>query len=76
MRANKWLLDLERNFEINGCTEVQKVHLLQEEAGIWWNTKRQLLIRELGNITAPTWDRFKEEFDNCFFPEMTKQQKA
>ncbi|XP_040987676.1 uncharacterized protein LOC121235394 [Juglans microcarpa x Juglans regia] len=46
------------------------------EAGIWWDTKRQLLIRELGNITILTWERFKEEFENRFFPESRKTQKA
>ncbi|KAF5458599.1 hypothetical protein F2P56_022620 [Juglans regia] len=79
MKANKWLLDLDRTFEISGCTEEQKVqyvgHLLQGEAGIWWDTKRQLLTRELGNITILTWERFKEEFDNRFFPESMKIQK-
>lgn len=68
LRANKQLIDLERTFDIIGCTEEQKVqhdgHLLQVEAGIWWDTKRQLLIRELGNITALTRERFMEEFDD------------
>ncbi|XP_041004042.1 uncharacterized protein LOC121249399 [Juglans microcarpa x Juglans regia] len=51
-------------------------HLLRGEAGTWWDTKRQLLIRELGNIGALTCERFREEFDNRLFPESTKQQKA
>ncbi|XP_041020441.1 uncharacterized protein LOC121262076 [Juglans microcarpa x Juglans regia] len=80
MKANKRLLDLDRTFEISSCTEEQKVqyagHLLQGEAGIWWDTKRQLLIRELRNITILIWERFMEEFDNRFFPESTKTQKA
>ncbi|XP_042939451.1 receptor like protein 27-like [Carya illinoinensis] len=52
MKANKWVLDL------NGCTEEQKVqytrHLLQGEASIFWDTRRELLIRELDNIAALT----------------------
>ncbi|KAF5442876.1 hypothetical protein F2P56_035488 [Juglans regia] len=71
---------MKQTFEISGCTEEQKVqyarHLLQGEAGIWWDTKKQRLIRELGNITILTWERFKEEFDNRFFPESMKTQKA
>ncbi|KAF5458612.1 hypothetical protein F2P56_022629 [Juglans regia] len=80
MKTNKWLLDLDRTFEINGCIEEQKVqyagHPLQGKAGILWDTKRQLLIRELCNITALTCDRFKKEFNNQFFPESMKTQKA
>lgn len=37
---------------------------------------RQLLIWEPGNIATLTWKRFKDGFDNMFFPESTKQQKA
>ncbi|XP_040999474.1 uncharacterized protein LOC121260158 [Juglans microcarpa x Juglans regia] len=80
MKANKWLLDLDRTFKISDCTEEQKLqnakHLLQGEVGIWWDTKRQLLITELGNITILTWERFKEEFDNRFVPNSMKTQKA
>lgn len=80
MRTNKWLLDLDRTFEISNCTKEQKVHyarhLLQGEASIWWDTERQLLIRELGDIPALTFERFREEYDNPFFPDSMKQQKA
>ncbi|XP_035543566.1 uncharacterized protein LOC118347659 [Juglans regia] len=80
MKANKRLLDLDRTFEISSCKEEQKVqyvgHLLQGKVRIWWDTKRQLLIRKLGNINALTWGRFKEEFDNRFFPESIKTRKA
>lgn len=48
----------------------------QGEADVWWDTKRLLLARELGNLTALTWDQFKMEFNNRFFLEMAKQQKA
>lgn len=44
LRANKWLIDLDRTFDISGFTESQKVqyagYLLQGEADIWWDTKR------------------------------------
>ncbi|XP_041001627.1 uncharacterized protein LOC121247325 [Juglans microcarpa x Juglans regia] len=74
------ILRQNQTFEISGCTEEQKVqyigHLLQGEVGICWDTKRQLLVRELGNIATLTWDRFKDVFDNRFFPESVKQQKA
>ncbi|KAF5471874.1 hypothetical protein F2P56_008638 [Juglans regia] len=80
LRANKWLIDLDRTFDINGCTENQKVqyagHLLQGEAGIWSDVKMKLLAQELGDITTLTWERFKNEFDSRFFLETAKYQKA
>ncbi|XP_041016159.1 uncharacterized protein LOC121258682 [Juglans microcarpa x Juglans regia] len=72
-------MDLERTY-ICGCTEDQKVlyagYLFQGEAGIWWDMRRQLLVRELGSLAALSWERFKEEFDNRFFPYSIKQLKA
>ncbi|XP_040994283.1 uncharacterized protein LOC121240821 [Juglans microcarpa x Juglans regia] len=80
LKAEKWIMDLERTYEICGCTEDQKVlyagYLFQGEAGIWWDTRRQLLVRELGSLAALSWERFKEEFDNRFFPDSAKQLKA
>ncbi|KAF5445214.1 hypothetical protein F2P56_034280 [Juglans regia] len=80
MRANKWLIDLDRTFDISVCTKNQKVqyvgHVLQGEAGIWWDTKRQLLALELGDVATLTWEQFKKEFDSSFFLETIKQQKA
>ncbi|KAF5445211.1 hypothetical protein F2P56_034278 [Juglans regia] len=73
-------MDLERTYEICGCTQDQKVlyagYLFQEEARMWWDTRRQLLVRELGSLAALSWERFKEEFDNRFFPDSAKQLKA
>lgn len=80
MKADRWIKDLERTFEISGCTETQKVpyagHLLQGEAGLWWDTKRKLLRQELRENVTPTWERFKMEFDDRFFPESVKQRKV
>lgn len=60
--------------------EDQKVHydghLFLEEVVIFWDTKRQLLILELGIIVALTWKRFKEEFDKHFFRKTINQQKS
>ncbi|KAF5465282.1 hypothetical protein F2P56_015302 [Juglans regia] len=30
----------------------------------------------IGDVATLTWERFKREFDSCFFPEMAKQQKV
>ncbi|XP_035542086.1 uncharacterized protein LOC118344795 [Juglans regia] len=63
LRAEKWIIDLERTYEICGCIEDQKVlyagYLFQGEAGTWWDMRR-----------------FKEEFDNISFPDSVKQLKA
>ncbi|XP_041011368.1 uncharacterized protein LOC121255154 [Juglans microcarpa x Juglans regia] len=80
LRAKKWIIDLERTYKICGCTDDQKVlyarYLFQGEAGIWWDTRRQLLVGELGSLAALSWERFKEEFDNRFFLNSVKQLKA
>ncbi|KAF5451903.1 hypothetical protein F2P56_026959 [Juglans regia] len=73
-------MDLEITYEICGCTEDQKVlyagYLSQEEVGIWWDTRRQLLVRELGSPAALSWKGLKEEFDNRLFLDSVKQLKA
>ncbi|XP_042983320.1 uncharacterized protein LOC122312717 [Carya illinoinensis] len=80
LRVEKWIIDLERTYEICGCLEDQKVlyagYLFQGEVGIWWDTRRQLLVRELESMATLSWERFKEEFDNRFFPDSVKQLKA
>ncbi|KAF5472309.1 hypothetical protein F2P56_009036 [Juglans regia] len=80
LRARRWIEDLERTFEVCGCTEAQMVlygcYLLQGKAANWWQTKRQLLEMELGSFAAVSWQRFKKEFDDRFFPISARRQKA
>ncbi|KAF5458523.1 hypothetical protein F2P56_022546 [Juglans regia] len=80
LRAGRWISDLEKTFEICGCTETQKVlyasYLLQGDATAWWETKRELLVMELGSIAAVSWVRFKREFNDRFFPNTMRKQKA
>ncbi|XP_040998156.1 uncharacterized protein LOC121244199 [Juglans microcarpa x Juglans regia] len=80
LRAGRWISDLEKTFEICGCTETQKVlyasYLLQGDATAWWGTKRELLEMELGSIAAVSWPRFKKEFNDRFFPNTMRKQKA
>ncbi|XP_035540222.1 uncharacterized protein LOC109013719, partial [Juglans regia] len=80
MRARRWILDLERTFEVCGCTEVQMVlyasYMLQGEAAYWWETKRSLLEMEFGSLAAVSWQRFKKEFDDQYFPVSVRRQKA
>ncbi|KAF5481534.1 hypothetical protein F2P56_002175 [Juglans regia] len=80
LKAEKWIMDLVRTYEICGCTEDQKVlyagYLFQGEARIWWDMRRQLLVRELGSLVALSCERFKEEFDNILFLDSVKQLMA
>ncbi|KAF5470927.1 hypothetical protein F2P56_011413 [Juglans regia] len=59
LKAEKWIIDLERTYEICGCIEKQK-----------------LLVKDLGSLVALSWERFKEKFDNRFFPDSVKQLKT
>ncbi|KAG6676615.1 hypothetical protein I3842_15G160600 [Carya illinoinensis] len=80
LQARRWIRDLERTFEVFGCTEAEKVlyasYLLQGEAADWWKTKRELLEMELGSFAAVSWLRFMKEFDDRFFPIFVRRQKA
>ncbi|XP_041017964.1 uncharacterized protein LOC121260188 [Juglans microcarpa x Juglans regia] len=80
LSAGRWISDLEKTFEICGCTETQKVlyasYLLQDDATAWWGTKRELLEMELGSIAAVFWPRFKKEFNDRFFLNIMRKQKT
>ncbi|XP_035551112.1 uncharacterized protein LOC118349689 [Juglans regia] len=80
LNARRWIEDLERTFEVCGCIEAQMVlygsYMLQGEAANWWETKRQVLEMELGSFAAVSWQRFKKEFDDSFFPISMRRQKA
>lgn len=79
MKLGKLIKDIERIFEICGCTEDQKVlynsYLFQVEAMTWWDAKRQLLIMELGSKEAISWERFEKKFGEHYFPTILRQQK-
>ncbi|XP_035549700.1 uncharacterized protein K02A2.6-like, partial [Juglans regia] len=51
-------------------------YMLQGEAAYWWETKRSLLEMELGSLAAVSWQRFKKEFDDRYFPVSVRRQKA
>ncbi|XP_028092598.1 uncharacterized protein LOC114292774 [Camellia sinensis] len=73
LKAETWLLEMEKLFEVFPYTEIQKVLLvtytLKDEARRWW-----LLIR---NTNANmTWARFNEIFYEKYFPQCFRDQKA
>ncbi|XP_028113943.1 uncharacterized protein LOC114311984 [Camellia sinensis] len=73
LKAETWLLEMEKLFEILPCTKIQKVLLatytLKDEARRWW-----FLIRNTnGNMM---WARFNEIFYENYFPQCFRDQKV
>ncbi|CAL5409671.1 unnamed protein product [Camellia sinensis] len=73
LKAEAWVLETEKLFEVFPCSEANKVLLatftLQEEARRWW-----MLIRETN--TVMTWAQFKESFFEKYFPQCVRDRKV
>ncbi|XP_028054209.1 uncharacterized protein LOC114258457 [Camellia sinensis] len=73
LKAETWLLEMEKLFEVFPCSETQKVLLatytLKDEARRWW-----LLIRN--NNGDMTWAQFNEIFYNNYFSQCFKDRKV
>ncbi|XP_028097058.1 uncharacterized protein LOC114296928 [Camellia sinensis] len=73
LKAEAWILETEKLFEVFPCSEAQKVFLatftLQEEARRWW-----MLIRDTNNTI--TWAQFKEAFYDKYFPQCIQDRKV
>lgn len=78
MMVERWIMDIERTFEVCGCIESQKLlyasYLLQGEAVVWCDTKRHLITMELGVVEGILWVIFKKKFDDHYF-RMFGQEK-
>ncbi|XP_059650518.1 uncharacterized protein LOC132296324 [Cornus florida] len=65
----KWIEDIEKYFEMMDCTEVQKrkigAFLLSGEARQWWQSETRMVV----DITTMTWDDFKTQFNDKYFPQ-------
>lgn len=72
IKVDIWISDLQELLEMLDCTDKQKVKYvglkLSGEALRWWKAKKQLLAMKLGQDVLITWDRFKREFNDRFFP--------
>ncbi|XP_028062423.1 uncharacterized protein LOC114265790 [Camellia sinensis] len=73
LKAETWLLEMEKLFEVFPRSKTQKVllatYMLKDEAQRWW-----LLIQtNNGNMT---WTQFNEIFYNKYFPQCFKDQKV
>ncbi|GFY85287.1 hypothetical protein Acr_04g0000250 [Actinidia rufa] len=73
VKANDWILAMEKNFRLLRCGEQQKVeigsYLLAGEASRWWNLKG---VREPGM----DWARFKVIFRDKFVPRALQNAKC
>ncbi|XP_030443795.1 uncharacterized protein LOC115666158 [Syzygium oleosum] len=71
-----WMEELEKAFEVLGCTEEEKVTLavyqLQGNANDWWKATRGVIFPA---GTAQTWAMFVEAFNGKYFSESAREQK-
>jgi hypothetical protein len=80
IESENWLVDVEEILQLAGCTEEQKVqytaYRLSGEAKRWWNAKKVLLVQELGNERAISWERFQKEFLQHYFSKILRDARA
>ncbi|XP_028055556.1 uncharacterized protein LOC114259719 [Camellia sinensis] len=73
LKAETWLLEMEKLFEVFPCSEIQKVLLatytLNDEAWRWW------LLVQNGN-TNMTWAQFNTIFYDKYFPQCFRDRKV
>ena len=76
-KAESWIMQMEKIFDVIGCTELQKVSfasfMLKGEAEHWWiSTKKTLPLEEYEILT---WRIFLEAFYEKYFPESVRDEK-
>ncbi|XP_050280765.1 uncharacterized protein LOC126721748 [Quercus robur] len=75
MATENWLLKMEKLLRALECTDAQKMvyatFSLQGSAERWWSCTEPLLRMELGGNTLITWEKFKEVFNETYFPDGT-----
>ncbi|XP_030477539.1 uncharacterized protein LOC115694587 [Syzygium oleosum] len=74
--APRWVEELEKAFEVLGCTKVERVTLvvyqLQDDANDWWKaTKGRVFLKG----TAQTWAMFTENFYGKYFSKSARERK-
>ncbi|KAJ4702887.1 Cellular nucleic acid-binding protein [Melia azedarach] len=74
--AEEWVRELEKIFRLIDCTDQQKVtcatYMLKGSASHWWEMTSRAQDMEGYNVT---WDRFKELFDEKYFPQSLRDDK-
>ena len=75
--AETWIMQMEKIFDMVGCTEVQKVYFssfkLKGEAEQWWRSTKKTLPLEEDEIL--TWTIFLEAFYEKYFPKSVRDEK-
>ncbi|XP_043699993.1 uncharacterized protein LOC122650663 [Telopea speciosissima] len=76
LQPMKWVKEMEKAFELLGCTEAQKLqcarYKLQHEAEAWWQTTKPILAAAHPELT---WEIFKEAFFGSYFPSCVRRKK-
>ncbi|KAL5570134.1 hypothetical protein UlMin_026709 [Ulmus minor] len=76
LKAEKWVTEMEKAFLVVRCTDVEKVdyaaYMLQEDAYDWW---RMVKCQHENDTEAFTWEMFKNEFFNQYFPKSVRREK-
>ena len=75
--AKTWIMQMEKIFDVVGCTEVQKVSfasfMLKGEAEHWWRSTKKTLPLEEDEIL--TWTIFLDGFYEKYFLESVREEK-
>jgi len=75
--AETWIMQMEKIFDMVGCTEVQKVYFasfkLKGEAEQWWRSTKKTLPLEEDEIL--TWTIFLDAFYEKYFPKSVWDEK-
>ncbi|XP_050915354.1 uncharacterized protein LOC127130378 [Lathyrus oleraceus] len=74
--AHTWVQEIEKIFRVMACTNAQKVlfgpHMLSKEAKYWWENTHQRM-EYVG--TTISWNNFKNEFLDKYFPDDVRNGK-
>ncbi|KAG5540173.1 hypothetical protein RHGRI_020413 [Rhododendron griersonianum] len=73
--AEAWLLQMEKIFDVLGCSEAQKVsfaaYKLQGGAEHWWRSAKQQYKDKQNELI---WSNFKKDFEEKYIPPAVKDQ--
>ncbi|XP_028109668.1 uncharacterized protein LOC114308295 [Camellia sinensis] len=76
LEAEKWLTEMEKLFPIFECTDDQKVtyatFMLQWIPNDWWQMEKRIHEHDANPYT---WERFKNAFNEKYFPRSVRLQK-
>ncbi|XP_028099780.1 uncharacterized protein LOC114299271 [Camellia sinensis] len=76
LEAEKWLTEMEKLFPVFECTDDQKVtyatFMLQGIANDWWQMEKRIHEHDANPYT---WERFKNAFNEKYFPRSVHLQK-